>query len=137
MPKIIRLATGLIVDPVTRRALIVRKHSSPIFMQAGGKIEAGEAAFAALQRELTEEIGLNITSDNATPLGQFTAPTANETGHQVLAEVFYIEHSEPVTAQSEIAEILWVDPASLPDIAIAPLSRYQLMPIAARRLGLK
>jgi 8-oxo-dGTP pyrophosphatase MutT (NUDIX family) len=62
-PRIIRIAAALI-DNEAGQLLLVRKNGTPWFMQAGGKIEDGESALAALRRELGEEIGL-CTTDNA------------------------------------------------------------------------
>lgn len=38
--------------------------------------------------------------------------------------------SAPVTAQAEIAEVIWVDPATVPQEQLAPLTRDTLMPLA-------
>jgi 8-oxo-dGTP pyrophosphatase MutT (NUDIX family) len=76
----IRIAAALI-DDGEGRLLLVRKAGTAAFMQAGGKIEGGEAAESALHRELGEE--LNWTPDCAPAfLGTFTAPAANEPGRQ-------------------------------------------------------
>jgi 8-oxo-dGTP diphosphatase len=135
--KTIHLATGLIVNPITKQALVVRKRETAIFMQAGGKIEPGETAFEALQRELLEEIGLEIIPENAEYLGSFTAAAANEAGHTVHSEAFYIEITGPVTHAAEIEEIRWIDPANPGGTPLAPLSGGQLMLIAATRLKVK
>ncbi len=131
-PREIRIASAILLAP-DGRTLLVRKRGSRIFMQAGGKIEPGETPAAALARELAEELGLAIRAEEADYLGRFEAPAANEPGHRVLAEIFRLRVApEGVAPAAEIAEILWIDPSAPPRIEIAPLSRDQLLPIAAR-----
>ena len=128
-PPVIHVAAALTVD-ADGRALMVRKHDTTVFMQPGGKIEAGESALDCLRRELFEELGLDLAADEFTWLGTFEEDAANEPGHRVLAEVYTltIDAATPVVA-AEIAESIWVDPAAPGNIALAPLSSQALLPL--------
>lgn len=136
MKNVIHLATAVVVDPQRKKALVVRKHGSATFIQPGGKIDAGETAIEALRRELREEIGLEITEDEAVYLGPFTAPAVHENGFTVDSQAFWIETDKPVCASSEIAEIQWIDPLEAPNLPLAPLSK-QLMALVVERLQLR
>ncbi|MCP4617791.1 MAG: NUDIX domain-containing protein [Bradyrhizobium sp.] len=108
----IRIAAALI-DDGAGRMLLVRKAGSRAYMQAGGKIEPGEAPLDALRRELAEEIGLEIA--DAPWLGRFQAPAANEPGRIVEAELsgtnmthhrtFAWDNQAPIRAT-----LCWTDP---------------------------
>ncbi|GAN69348.1 NUDIX hydrolase [Acetobacter orleanensis] len=130
---VIHIATALIFNE-QGQILLVRKHGSRVFMQAGGKIDAGETAVQAVTRELNEELGITVTLKEDDFLGSFTAPAANEPGYLIQAEVFQMVLSAPVAAQAEIAEIIWVDPSRAPQDSLAPLTRDTLMPLAAKLL---
>lgn len=134
MPPVIHIATALIMNE-QGRTLLVRKHGSRFFMQAGGKIDTGETAIQAVARELKEELGITVSLTERDFLGSFTAQAANEPGHLIQAEVFQFTLSEPVSAQAEIEEIIWVDPTHVPQDQLAPLTRDVMMPLAAK-LGL-
>jgi 8-oxo-dGTP diphosphatase len=75
----IRIAAALIDDD-EGLLLLVRKAGTRWFMQPGGKIEPGETALSALERELREEIGLALGGRTVDHLGQFSALAANEPG---------------------------------------------------------
>ena len=126
----IRVSAAVITD-AAGRALVVRKHGTSVFMQPGGKPEAGESAAEALARELHEEIGLVVAPAALQPLGSFESDAANEPGHRVVAEVFRIA-AEPaaVSAQAEIAELRWITPAEVPTMLLAPLSLEFLLALA-------
>ncbi|QYM73307.1 NUDIX domain-containing protein [Pseudochrobactrum sp. Wa41.01b-1] len=124
----IRIAAAILMAP-DNRILLVRKAGTTAFMQAGGKIENGETPVAALQRELSEELGLTINQDQAHYLGAFSAPAANEPGYTVEAEVFRIALTQPVAKAAEIEEIVWVDPLQKVELPLAPLTENYLLPL--------
>lgn len=70
--------SAAVITDADGRLLLVRKAGTTAFMQPGGKPEAGEDAAQTLIRELAEEIGLRLQPSDLTPLGEFTAPAANE-----------------------------------------------------------
>lgn len=127
-PPIIAIAAALLCR-TDNRTLLVRKRGTTAFMQPGGKIEPGEEPIRALQRELDEELGLVIQPGEATFLGCFTAPAANEPGCLVEAHVFRVDITGDVHPAAEIEEAIWVLPASTDELDLAPLTRNHLLPL--------
>jgi 8-oxo-dGTP pyrophosphatase MutT (NUDIX family) len=128
MSKTIRIAAALLIDP-QGRTLLVRKRGTQAFMQPGGKIDAGETPVAALVRELHEELGLRIDPAQAIPLGRFSAPAANEPGHEVQAELFRVDSAEAVVPAAEIEEVVWLAADQAPALELAPLTRDLILPL--------
>jgi len=124
----IRVSAAVITD-AAGRLLLVRKAGTSAFMQPGGKPEAGEDAAQTLIRELAEEIGLRLQPTDLTPLGEFTAPAANEPGFAVVADVFRVDIGDqrPVT-DAEIEELRWVDRAAASALEVAPLAATYFLP---------
>jgi 8-oxo-dGTP diphosphatase len=113
---VIRDAQGLM--------LVVRKRGTAIFMKPGGKREPGEDDLTALARELDEEIGARLVE--ASLLGRFEAPAANEPGFTVRAATYLAKVEGEIAARAEIEELAWIDPASPGDIVLAPLMQVVL-----------
>ncbi|MCF4995980.1 NUDIX domain-containing protein [Pseudomonas syringae] len=124
---LIRIAAALLIR-ADGQTLLVRKRGTTAFMQPGGKIEAHEQPVHALARELEEELGLIIDPTRATFLGQFSAPAANEPGHVVQADIFLLTLDVDVTPAAEIDEVMWIDPATVGDVVLAPLTRDLILP---------
>jgi 8-oxo-dGTP diphosphatase len=98
-------------------------------MQAGGKLEPGESADAALVRELEEEVGLRVGLDRLQSLGIRDADAANEPGMRVHAALFRVDGIEPadVDARAEIDELVWVSPEDARStLKLAPLTEMIL-----------
>lgn len=134
MPNIIRIAAALLIDP-QGRTLLVRKRGTEAFMQPGGKIDAGETPVQALVRELHEELGLRIDPAQAIPLGQFSAPAANEPGFEVQAQLFRVDCAEQVVSAAEIEEVVWLAADQLPALQLAPLTRDLILPLYRQALS--
>ena len=132
---VLRIAAAIITDP-HGRCLLVRKAGSTVFMQAGGKLEAGESALDALSRELREEIGIELDESAAEYLGVFRAEAAHEANTLVSAAVFALETAAEIEPHGEIEELLWIDRLDGISVELAPLSRDELLPLwASRRAG--
>ncbi|QXH52634.1 NUDIX domain-containing protein [Pseudomonas fakonensis] len=128
MPKTIRIAAALLID-AQGRTLLVRKRGTQAFMQPGGKIDAGETPAQALVRELHEELGLHLDPVQATHLGRFSAPAANEPGFEVQAELFRVDCDQAVAPAAEIEEVLWLAADATPGLELAPLTRDLILPL--------
>ena len=128
----IKVVAALIRDGAGR-VLLVRKRGTSAFMQPGGKRDPGEDDIAALSREIAEELGCRVVRDSIRPLGAFDAPAANEPGWRVQASLYGIEVIGDIMPSREIDETIWIDPAAPPDIALAPLTRDHVLPLAAAR----
>ena len=128
-PPVISIVAALIRDPAGR-VLLVRKRGTAAFMQPGGKRDAREDDVAALAREIDEELGCRVLPGSARSLGVFDCAAANEPGRLVNAAVYSVDVTGDVVARAEIDELIWVDPASPPDIHLAPLTRDHVLPLA-------
>ena len=128
----IHIAAAIIRDE-EGRLLLVRKRGTQAFMQAGGKIEAGEAPVAALVRELKEELGLAITPEDVRYIGMRDAVAANEPGYRVEAELFdlVLRDSRPIEPAGEIDAVRWVHPAEASCLPLAALTRDHVIEIAS------
>jgi 8-oxo-dGTP pyrophosphatase MutT (NUDIX family) len=128
----IRIAAAVIRDD-GGRLLLVRKRGTSAFMQAGGKIEPGEAPAAALARELREELGIVVDPADVSHLGSFSAPAANEPDAHVEAELFELPITgEPVPA-AEIEEMIWLSPQQARGMELAPLTADVVLPRYGRQ----
>lgn len=132
-PRRVHVAAAIISDP-SGRGLVVRKHGSSSFMQAGGKIEKGESALAALIRELDEELGLAIDVAETEFLGSFEAPAIDEAATTVRAEVFALTTDADLVPRGEIAELRWLESVEdAESVELAPLTKDVLLPLWATR----
>jgi 8-oxo-dGTP diphosphatase len=127
--EIISVVAALIRDD-HGRVLLVRKRGTSAFMQPGGKRDTGESDVAALCREITEELSCHVITETARRLGVFDCAAANEPGFRVEAAVYAVDVEGAVKPRSEIDEAIWVDPAALPDLLLAPLTRDHVLPLA-------
>jgi 8-oxo-dGTP diphosphatase len=127
----IDIVAALIRD-AAGRVLLVRKRGTTAFMQPGGKRDAGEDDITTLAREIDEELGCGLVSDSIRPLGEFDAISANEPGFRVRAALYEVEVTGEIAPRAEIEAMMWVDPAAPADIALAPLTRDHVLPLASR-----
>ena len=127
----IKVVAALIRDHAGR-VLLVRKRGTKAFMQPGGKLDAGEDDITALSREISEELGCVLDPESVLPLGAFDAVAANEPGFRVKANLYHVDVAGEILPSRQIDEAIWVDPASPPDIHLAPLTRDHVLPLASR-----
>ena len=124
----IHIAAAAIVRP-DGKFLLVRKRGTDRFMQAGGKLDAGETAENALRRELMEELALDVSGYEVRYLGQLRAPAANEAGMSVLAEQFVVKFEGELSPMAEIEEAIWVSLDEAIALPLAPLLTQQVLPL--------
>lgn len=131
----------MVLQRTDGRIALVRKHHTRFFIFPGGKPEPTETGVDTAVREVYEELGVQLDTDRLQHVGDYTTPAANETQTQLLSQVYtaQLPACVPVTAQAEIAELIWVAPSTvheeLPDgTTLAPLSAM-ILGVQARNLS--
>ena len=112
---------GLIVDTDGRVLLAERpqgKHLGGFWEFPGGKLEPGESAFAALARELREELGIELKS--ATPL--IRVPWTYDDRTLVL-DAWHVDRWDGTPQSLEGQALQWCDPAQIDPESMTPADR--------------
>lgn len=108
--KHIYIASAVILN-LRNELLLVRKKGSEFFQLTGGKIDSNESEIETVIREVKEEIGLNVSMDQLTFLGEHQTQAVNEINTIVHGSIFIIqlnEEFEPNIA-NEIEEFAWLN----------------------------
>lgn len=117
------------------RVLMVRKRGTTMWMNPGGKPEAGESAAECGAREVAEELGLALDASRLEAWGEHVAPAANEPDHVVVADV--LAWPDPiagaVSPAAEIDAVRWVGLEELHDATLAPLFVDVIAPLLVGR----
>lgn len=134
--KTIYLASALITN-TAGELLTVRKKGSIYYMMAGGKIETGETPLEALQRELQEELNLNLKPNDIHYLGTHQTQAVNETNTLVHATVFHITTtSTSFTPHAELEEIKWLTYDTYLQVPLAHLLKEFSIPLWLKQKNL-
>ncbi len=122
----IQTVAAVITDNEGRVGL-VRKRGTGVYIQPGGKPEAGEQPQETLARELREELGVELVAIDY-DLGQFKASAVHEINRKVHGHALVARIAGNATPQGEIEELRWFARDDLAHAEIAPLSREHILP---------
>ena len=129
--------TAVVLRDAAGAVLLVRKRGTAMWMNPGGKPEAGESPEVCGAREVAEELGLTLDPARLLPLGLFEAAAANEPDHVVVAHVFaWPDPVEgPVHPAAEIDAVRWSDPFDAALLRADPTLAPLYADVIAPRLG--
>ena len=117
---VVLVATVAMIDPDGRVLLARRpegKSMAGLWEFPGGKVEAGETPEAALDRELREELGVEICVPCLAPLS--FASHAYDDFH-LLMPLYSLRKWDGIARPREGQELAWVRPERLRDYAMPP-----------------
>ncbi len=94
----------------------------------GGHVEAGETSRQAIQRELAEELGIDVPANKL--LGRIPVP-----GTDYLLDVWTVKYDrQPIRpTEAEVAEARWLTPEQIRAITPAIETNDRVMELLARR----
>lgn len=122
----IHKAAGVLIKD--RKFLVVKSGRFPLLITAGGKIEEGESAEAALVRELREELDVGVLPDHLDYLITIDVPPGPEFDRHLRLQLFHVRswQGDPI-ASAEIQEICWLDSKNVDDRASSVI-RSRIIP---------
>jgi 8-oxo-dGTP pyrophosphatase MutT (NUDIX family) len=96
------------VDTRGGKLLLVRVRQNAHWYLPGGKIGQDESAESALQRELAEELGIDLSPQSIRYLYSVVGPAYGEPGDVELI-CFSAQWAGDLRADGEISEVQWLD----------------------------
>jgi len=89
-----------------KKLLIVREKGKSHFINPGGRYEEGETAQSCLERELQEELQVNVTSFK--PYKTYNISKAATSNRPLVLELYVVEISGDIRPSSEIETAEWL-----------------------------
>jgi 8-oxo-dGTP diphosphatase len=126
----VHVAVATIIDDSDNVLLAFRQfnqHQGNLWEFPGGKVEEGETVFQALQREISEEVGLKILS------GKSLLKIQHDYGDKsVLLDVWHVEDYEGVATGLEGQALEWcaidmLNERKFPEANVAIISALQAL----------
>ena len=112
--------------------LMVRNKDSRFWSIPGGHIEDGETPREALERELKEELSVDLKADSFHVAGRFSDRHA-ESGEEFQLTLCLGDIVGTPTPSAEIGEYIWFE-GSLPDGELPPMFVNHVQPALVRTL---
>jgi 8-oxo-dGTP diphosphatase len=122
-PPLVLVAAAALVDADGRVLLAQRppgKSMAGLWEFPGGKVNAGETPEAALIRELTEELGVDVT---ASCLAPFTFASYSYPDFHLLMPLYVCRKWSGTPVAREGQQLAWVRPARLGDYPMPPADK--------------
>jgi 8-oxo-dGTP diphosphatase len=109
--------------------LLVRKRGSVAYILPGGKPEQNEDDFAALSREIKEELGCGLDTSSLVYLGSFADKAADAEDTTVTVKLYGGGHliGKP-SPSAEIEEIRWYSSKNPGEAKLAPSLVNSIIP---------
>ncbi len=96
---------GIIIK--NKKLLMCRKYDEPHFIMPGGKVKGRETPKKTLERELREELSVQLKSMNF--FKSYEAPHFRDENKIVRMDTYLVEVTGEPRATSEINEIRWIE----------------------------
>ena len=110
------------------RVLLVKKRGLDFLILPGGKPEKNETDMQALSRELDEELGCRIITEQLTFLGTFSDDAADMPGVKVTIRLYAGSVVGTPVPHSEIDSIVWWAPTEHHHSVLAPSLKNSILP---------
>jgi 8-oxo-dGTP diphosphatase len=110
------------------RLLLVRKRGSDFLILPGGKPERNESDAQTLSRELNEELGCRLVSDQLKFLGTFSDEAAGMPGVKVTIKLYMGGLIGTPIPHAEIESIVWWTRTTHTESSLAPSLRNSILP---------
>lgn len=122
--EIIKLHTAGLVVIKEHKLLLAFSRNKNAWYLPGGKIDPGETAHEAIQREIKEELNIDLVPELLKFYGHITAPAYGEQTNIVMEQdCFIYDLREEIQASNEIDEVAYFDletylkePAQVPGV---------------------
>lgn len=136
------LRCACLVDVRERRLLLVRVRQNAHWYLPGGKIEPGETPDQTLQRELAEELAIQLDPPPVRYLYTVRGPAYGRDGEVELV-CFSASRDGPLRPGGEISDVQWLDiaqtapfrPRDPHSLRRAPLGRRKLSSVGAQKVA--